>query len=235
MGRFERVIVTCEHGGNRIPQAYAALFLGNASILKSHEGFDAGALALTVTLARHLEARLHAATISRLFVELNRSPHHPMLFSEITSALSRDEKTRILAQYYYPYREAVEKAITDISARGKGVLHLSVHTFAPILHGIKRQTDIGLLYDPSRDRERDFCAKWQTAFRTLYPSVRVRRNYPYRGTADGFTTYLRKRFPEDQYTAIELEINQQLAAGPPNRKRILHRMVVETLDAAMKR
>lgn len=235
MGTFEHMVITCEHGGNRIPQPYAALFLGNSSILRSHQGFDAGALPLAAALARHFEAPLHAATMSRLFVELNRSLHHPMLFSEITRALSQGEKTRILAQYYYPYREAVEKDIADLSKRGKAVLHLSVHTFAPDLHGMRRQTDVGLLYDPSRERELNFCAAWQTAFQTLHPSIRVRRNCPYRGTADGFTTYLRKLFSQDRYAGIELEINQQLAAGPLNQRRILRHIVLQTLAAAMKR
>lgn len=37
----------------------------------------------------------------------------------------------------------------------------------------------------------------------------VRRNYPYAGTSDGLTAYLRLRFPADAYAGIELKINQK--------------------------
>jgi predicted N-formylglutamate amidohydrolase len=41
------------------------------------------------------------------------------------------------------------------------------------------------------------------------PQLKIRSNYPYLGNADGFTTYLRKRFQKN-YLGIELEINQKL-------------------------
>ena len=41
------------------------------------------------------------------------------------------------------------------------------------------------------------------------PALTARRNYPYFGKANGFPTYLRRRFPVDAYVAIELEINQK--------------------------
>ena len=40
------------------------------------------------------------------------------------------------------------------------------------------------------------------------PELKIRFNYPYLGKADGFTTYLRKIFPEN-YIGIELEVNQK--------------------------
>ena len=45
--------------------------------------------------------------------------------------------------------------------------------------------------------------------------LRVRRNYPYRGDADGLTTTLRRRFPWQRYLGIEIEVNQKhvLAGG----------------------
>jgi hypothetical protein len=35
-------------------------------------------------------------------------------------------------------------------------------------------------------------------------------NYPYRGTSDGFTAALRKRYAEDSYLGLEIEVNQAL-------------------------
>ena len=42
------------------------------------------------------------------------------------------------------------------------------------------------------------------------PKFKVRFNSPYLGKADGFTTYLRKKFP-DKYSGIELEVNQKFS------------------------
>jgi hypothetical protein len=42
------------------------------------------------------------------------------------------------------------------------------------------------------------------------PHLRVRRNRPYRGTSDGLTTHLRRRFAAKDYAGIELELNQAL-------------------------
>ena len=41
-----RLLLTCEHGGNRIPPEYRALFRGATAALASHRGWDPGALAL---------------------------------------------------------------------------------------------------------------------------------------------------------------------------------------------
>jgi hypothetical protein len=37
----------------------------------------------------------------------------------------------------------------------------------------------------------------------------VKMNQPYKGTDDGFTTYLRKKFDPEHYAGIELEVNQK--------------------------
>jgi predicted N-formylglutamate amidohydrolase len=64
-----------------------------------------------------------------------------------------------------------------------------------------------------RSRERDFCLRWQAALRMLAPQLRVRRNYPYKGVADGLPTWLRHRFVDASYVGVELEINQALFTG----------------------
>ena len=93
------------------------------------------------------------------------------------------------------------------------MLHLSVHSFTPAIDGRVRNADVGLLYDPARTAERRVCQQLQRALQSAHPELRVRRNYPYRGTADGFTTYLRRLFPDKQYAGIEIEINQRYPFG----------------------
>ena len=200
-------IFTCEHGGNRIPRQYQHLFKGQARILQSHRGWDPGALQLARACARDCSVPLYFSQVSRLLVDLNRSARHRALFSGATRQLDSGEKRGICEQYYFPYRNRVETAIRDEPLRP--VIHLAFHTFTPELNGVVRKGDIGLLYDPARAAEKEFCMGLQAVLRQVFPSLAVRRNYPYRGSADGLTTCLRKRFPARAYLGIELEINQK--------------------------
>jgi hypothetical protein len=64
-------------------------------------------------------------------------------------------------------------------------------------------------YGPVRPGEVELCRHWQAAIREFAPILKVRRNYPYAGKADGLTAHLRRRFPPDEYRGIELEVNQK--------------------------
>lgn len=203
------VLITCEHGGNSIPPKYAVHFRSAKKDLESHRGYDRGALEIAKTIAATLGAPLIAAHVSRLLVELNRSPHHPRLFSRYSRQLNREAKQGILDEYYYPYRRRVEDQISSMISRHRSALHLSVHTFTPRFAGANRIADVGLLYDPGRYREKKFCIEWQRALRSHLPRWRIRRNYPYLGKSDGLTTCLRRQFPADQYVGIELEVNRR--------------------------
>lgn len=89
------------------------------------------------------------------------------------------------------------------------MLHLSLHSFTPILNGHKRNCDIGLLYDPQRINEKKFCENFKTIIQKINPSIITRKNYPYLGIGDGFTSFMRKQIPEQFYSGIEIEMNQK--------------------------
>ena len=73
------LVITCEHGGNRIPVPYRDLFRGQQRQLASHRGYDPGALVMGRALAAAFAAPLVVSTVSRLLVDLNRSVGHPRL------------------------------------------------------------------------------------------------------------------------------------------------------------
>ena len=206
-----KLIVTCEHGGNLIPKDYKPYFTNRESVLKSHRGYDLGALDVFNILKPLADYSLHSET-SRLLIELNRSLHHPNLFSEFTKSLPKDDKERIITSYYLPYRNEVENIIRDWINQNEIVLHLSIHSFTPILNEVKRLTDIGLLYDSRSVLEKTFCKSYKKELNLLNPSLNIRYNYPYIGTADGFTTYLRKQFSKN-YMGIEIEVNQKYSTS----------------------
>ena len=201
--------------------------------LDSHRGYDPGALAVARDFSAAFDAELVYSTTSRLLVELNRSPQHPQLFSEASGRLSREERERLLQRYYFPYRNWVEMQVREAIARSTSVLHISCHSFTPRLHSVERRADIGLLYDPARPGEIDFCKVWQRAIRRLAPSLVVRRNYPYRGYADGLTTHLRRRFPSARYLGLELEVNQKYPLADALQWRAMRSLLVASLEQAL--
>jgi predicted N-formylglutamate amidohydrolase len=229
------VLVTCEHGGYRVPRLYEGHFRGAEGILKTHRGWDIGSLALARTIARRCELPLVASTVSRLVVELNRSLGHRRLFSEFTSRLAAAEKERLLARYYYPYRRRVEDQIAAWLAAGRRVVHISIHTFTPVLNGERRRTDVGWLYDPARPNEKQFCNLWLACLEQMRSDLVLRRNHPYLGTSDALTTWLRRHFRGQPYVGMELEVNQRWPQGERADWRRLRRDVAESLAAALAR
>ena len=203
------LLFTCEHGGNRIPRRWAALFTKHRALLDSHRGWDPGALTLARALSKATGAPLVASTTSRLLVDLNRSVHHRAVFSPITLALPDAERERILDEFYRPYRSRVEHLVDGAIARGR-VVHLSAHSFVPVLNGATRKADVALLYDPARKPEKAFCDEWLADLKAELPTLALRRNSPYRGTADGLTTALRRRHAVNDYIGVEIEVNQRL-------------------------
>lgn len=106
--------------------------------------------------------------------ELNRPLGHPQIFHR---DFPQETRQRLLARYYRPCWRAVEEAIRKA---GKRVLHLSVHSFTPRLRGVRRRTDIGLLFDPRRRSDND----------------------PYSGTFPSLVEAVRRKFGERRWCAL---------------------------------
>ena len=234
MSKNDYVLISCEHGGNRIPDRYRSLFSGFEAVLQTHRGYDAGALAMARDLASSLSAPLFVATTSRLLVDLNRSIGHPRIYSNATRAAPVMIRREILQKYYLPYRNRVEADISAAIARGNRVIHIASHSFTPELDGVVRNADIGLLYDPARSAEIALCREWQTQLAAVAPDLKVRRNYPYTGRSDGFTAYLRRSFQAESYLGIELEINQKHVLNSRRHWRAFRLGVIDALRRALK-
>lgn len=149
--------------------------------------------------------------VTRLLIEMNRSLNSTTLFSEFSSGLSTTEKSQLVQDYYLPYRNAVEAAIAH---NVRPVLHLSVHSFTPVLHGVERNVDVGLLFDPNVASETRFCTALKKSLEIRLPDLRIKFNEPYNGTDDGVTMAMRKKFPGTEYLGIEIELNQKFVGSP---------------------
>jgi predicted N-formylglutamate amidohydrolase len=216
-----------------VPAAYAPLFAAAAGVLDSHRGLDYGALEVARSFGRRLGVTPETATVSRLVCDLNRSPYHRNLFSEFTRSLGPEARERVLARHYWPYRQRVEAAVVEAVTSGDAILHVSSHSFTPVLNGEVRRCDVGFLYDPRQPRERAFVAAWHEALAAAAPELVLRRNYPYKGVSDALVTHLRRRYAARGYVGVEIEVNQKHVGAA--RWRALVGALTESLAAAVAR
>ena len=201
-------MLTCEHASNRLPAAFKKAV--PAEVLKTHRAYDIGALAVFRKLVKFAKPEFSCeGKYSRLFVDLNRTLTNKSAFSEYYEALDKATVAKAKAQataYWTEYRAAIEKFV-KANAK-KEIIHLGIHSFTPELNGKVRNTDIGILYDPSRPKECELAQVIKAEIKRLHPEMKVRFNYPYKGTSDGLTTTLRKKLGP-RYAGLEIEINQK--------------------------
>ena len=214
------LILTCEHASNKLPAAFKKAV--PAEVLKTHRAYDIGAVQVFRRLVKLAKPEFSCeGKFSRLFVDLNRTITNKSAFSEYYDALETRDKAAAkkakesATKYWNEYRAAIEKFVdsalkpkTLAAKSAPTIIHLGIHSFTPILNGKVRNTDIGILYDPTRPQERAYAQVIKAEIKRLYPTMKVRFNYPYKGSSDGLTTTLRKKFGP-QYVGIEIEINQR--------------------------
>jgi len=224
-------IISCEHASNRVPQRFTHLFKGKEEILSSHQAYDRGGATLSERLAKSSKSSTYLGSITRLLIDLNRSPSNSKsLYSAYSKKLDINARELLLEKYYLPYREKVEGAVAGIIDKGQPVLHISVHSFTPAKNGKVRKADIGMLYDPARKYEKDICAFLVKFLQIKMGSLRVRKNYPYLGKTDGFTSFLRKKHPAHLYAGIEIEINQNLLFTNEIKKKKIETLLTEGVE-----
>jgi len=205
------LVISCEHAGNLVPEQYRHLFNGQEDVLQTHRAWDPGALGVAQFLALSFQAPLFLCPTTRLLIEANRSLHSSELYSAFSQKLPHHEKDKLRDTIYLPFRQATEKQIAECPLP---VLHLSIHTFTPIWNGLERMVDIGILFDSARASEMSTALALQGKLMKKLPSYHIELNEPYKGTDDGFTTFLRTRFTDGRYAGIEIEINQKFYDTP---------------------
>lgn len=220
-------VVTCEHASDYVPARYRTAFESGRArrALSTHRGVDFGARSIARLLAERLCAPYFEGTMTRLLVDLNRSPRHPRLLSDYSRALDPG-LIEELREYHQSYRRDL---LGLLSAQKGPLVHLSVHSFTPVFEGVRRKTDVGVLYDPRRPAEKKWGQHLKRAFSDATDWV-AHANQPYRGVADGVATWLRRELG-NRYAGLELEFNQRLV-GPRCSPRIA-RDIVDCLSGAL--
>lgn len=229
----KRLLLTCEHAGNRVPSKYLHLFEYDNEVLDTHRGYDIGAQNIALKMAVELETQFISYHYTRLLIEPNRTIAALDLFSQYSINLSDDEKGRLLKEYHNPYQQLVEDNARKIINDSGHVVHVGIHTFTPELNGIVRDGDIGVLFDPERRQEAMFANLWLKELGCTFPDFISRPNYPYLGTDDGLTTRLRTLFPSSQYLGFELEVKNTLMHPSNGDTTDLIKNLAQSLNSAI--
>jgi len=221
-----QVLVTCEHASNCLPPAYGTLGVNSAD-LSSHVAWDIGAAKLARTLTERLDCTSVVGRYSRLLIDLNRSESSPTLIVTRSHGveipgnrdLDSSERRHRIDTYHRPYNAEVERCVRERIATWGSCLHLSVHSFTPSLDGTNhRNCDVGVLYHPQRTQEHRIAELLRRELGRT--SLRVRRNYPYRGSLDGVQTRMKKMLEDGAYIGIQFEVVETVYADDIRWKKI---------------
>lgn len=204
-----KIIVTCEHASKRVPDSCKPHLVLPVGPSERHRIYDWGTRGISRKFAELIGAPLFEGEATRLAIDLNRSLDNPDVFSSSIQNLDVPFKEHLIARYYLPFRQRVQRQIEKWVSAGNDVIHLSIHSFTPCLNGQVRSVELGVLYDEARPYEAVLSQGIISYHKSRYPSLSTEANEPYKGTDDGHTTALRKIFPQN-YAGIEIEYSQGL-------------------------
>ena len=158
------VLLVCDHASRFIPRALGGLGLGEAELCR-HIAWDIGIADVTKGLARRLDATAVLSHFSRLVVDPNRALGDDSLVPVVSDgvavpgnrAVTPEARAARVAEFHAPYHAAVEQALTatmdrptsprsGASANPAPAL-ISMHSFTPVMDGIERPWQIGILWD----------------------------------------------------------------------------------------
>ena len=208
------LVLSCEHAGHAVPEG---VWLGvDEAGLLSHCSWDPGALEAAQRIAAATGAPLVSGQFTRVFVDLNRSPGAPGVTPEVSfglpvpgnQGLSAEDKAARIAKYHAPFRARLRTLVDEGLSRTGRVLHLSMHSFTPVMNGQVRPYHLGALFHTERSEESRWADRILASWRAA--GFDARPNLPYPGTSDGSTTWLRTLHPDALYAGLEIELSQAL-------------------------
>lgn len=228
-------LFVCEHASCFIPSQFEDLGLP-PELRTAHIAWDPGALAVAQKLSEMLDARLVAATVSRLVYDCNRPPTALDAMptrSEIHDIpgnlhLSEDDRKCRIQAYYEPFKALLTDALVATQSTNTVPVLATIHSFTPIYRGQQRTTEIGILHD-SDTRFADNLLQ----LASLHSPLQFRRNDPY-GPSDGVTHTLQAHGLRTGIMNVMIEIRNDLISTPDQQSTMatmLAGLLQNTLEA----
>lgn len=173
------VLLVCEHAGQAVPARLQGLGV-SAAALDAHIGWDIGARAVTLLMARKLGAPAVLQRYSRLVIDCNRPPEASDAIPEVSDgvtvpanrALAPAERAARVTEIFDPFQQATSALLSRPGRRAA----FAIHSFTPVLAGRARPWDIGFLFRHDSATSRAL----QAAIGALRPDLTIGINEPYR-------------------------------------------------------
>jgi predicted N-formylglutamate amidohydrolase len=196
---------------------------------RCHLAIDIGAGSLTESLAESLGVTAVLAQYSRLVVDCNRDLLDSSAFLEYGDGivvpgnhnLNKAHKELRAETIYWPYHEAVEGQVQRLSALGPKPALVAIHSFTPVLNGIARDLQVGVLWDKDESLKEIFLEGFRDA------GYLTGDNEPYSGKAPADYT-VDNHGEANGLPCVGIEIRQDLvgdAAGIDRIAAVMHDIV----------
>lgn len=204
-----------DHAGSAIPRALGDMGLSPADRSR-HIALDIGVLGMGLALAGMLDAPFVHQPYSRLVIDCNRDPESVDAMPPTSdgtviagnAALTQADREARVSEIHAPYHAAIAALLDAREAVGRQTILLSLHSFTPIMAGIARPWDVGILHGGG---QADFAVALIRALGDQ-PGIVVGDNVPY--AMDGTDhTVPRHAFPRGLRYA-EIEARQDRIADP---------------------
>lgn len=148
------LLLVCDHASRRFPASVGDLGV-DLAVQRCHLGSDIGAGGLTTSLAERQGATAVMQQYSRLVIDCNRQLLDPGAFLQFGDGvviagnlnINATQKEARAEAIYWPYHEAIDREITRLSTDDLKPTMLAIHSFTPVLNGVFRPWQIGVLWD----------------------------------------------------------------------------------------
>jgi predicted N-formylglutamate amidohydrolase len=149
--------LTCDHAGHCLPRRLGDLGVA-APALRTHIGWDIGALGVASRLSALLDSTLVAQRYSRLVIDCNRvldcASSIPVRSerTEIPGNVGLDDEARRARrrEILEPYHGEIARLLDWRASAGRATILLAVHSFTPVYDGVPRPWHVGLATDDHR-------------------------------------------------------------------------------------
>ena len=221
----QKVIVTCEHASNRLPEPYE-WSTHDVDFKETHWAYDPGARDTAHLLTEQLHTIGVFSRFTRLLLDANRLLYAETLFRQVcdghaldlNSSITPEERYQRIQRFHVPYHSLVGEVAQFLDP----ALIISIHTFTPNYQGQARTVEVGVLYE---DYDEELARYTQQQFQLAGFDTRL--NEPWSGKAGLMPVVMGLKFansasPRD---SIELEIRNDIATDCEARRKIVDILV----------
>jgi predicted N-formylglutamate amidohydrolase len=227
------LLLLCDHASKAVPKALGDLGITDEE-LSRHIGWDIGGLDAALQLSKVLDAPLVASGYSRLVIDCNRWPGGEGSTPDVSDnvvipankGLTREQVDARAHACFWPYHQEVDRQLDRMTANGRAVTMLVMHSFTPEMNGFKRPWHVGVLWNDDPRLPEPLLAELRKD-RTLV----VGDNEPYSARAAYEYTLTAHARPR-ALPHCSLEVRQDLMSTPDDA-RVWGRRLAPAIRAAV--